>query len=309
MSMAFAHQALFYRGDQEFLDGTLPFVRHGLAKGEPVAIVVPEANLALLRCALGTDAERVTLIDMTEAGRNPGRIIPGVLRRFADAHSEGRVRIIGEPTWAGRSDTEYPACAQHEALVNLAFTGRQVTILCPYDVARLDPQAVVDAEATHPVIIDGDSWRASSRYDPQQVIAATNLKFSAPPADAAICFFHSGNLAEVRDFTLERSVKAGLDPHRALDAELAVNELAANSIYHGPGSGTLRIWLEDGHIVCEVQDHGHLVDVLVGRSPVDASKPGGRGVLLVNFLADLVRTHMVPGSTTFRTYFKVVPAR
>src|SRR3954464_8278034 len=152
MSMAFEHPALFYRGDQEFLSGTLPFVRHGLAKGEPVAIAVPETNLALLRLVLGEDADRVTLIDMTEAGRNPGRIIPGVLRRFADAHREGHVRIIGEPIWAGRSETEYPACAQHEALINLAFTGRQVTILCPYDVEKLDPQVVADAEATHPMI-------------------------------------------------------------------------------------------------------------------------------------------------------------
>jgi anti-sigma regulatory factor (Ser/Thr protein kinase) len=306
--MAFEHPALFYRGDQEFLKGTLPFVRDGLIKGEPVAVAVPEANLALLRLALGDDADRVTLIDMTQAGRNPGRIIPGVLRRFADAHYDRHVRIIGEPIWAGRSETEYPACAQHEALINLAFTGRQVTILCPYDVARLDPRVVADAEATHPVIIDGYGLRDSPRYDPQLMIDATNLELPAPPSDAEVCFFHKGNLAEVRDFTLERSVKAGLDPDRALDAELAVNELAANSIHHGPGSGTLRIWPEDGHIVCEVEDRGHLADVLVGRSPVDHSKAGGRGVLLVNFLADLVRTHLIPGSTTFRTYFRVVPA-
>ncbi|MEO5875032.1 MAG: ATP-binding protein, partial [Streptosporangiaceae bacterium] len=79
----------------------------------------------------------------------------------------------------------------------------------------------------------------------------------------------------------------------------------ANSINHGSGSGSLRIWPEDGHLVCEVHDQGHLTDPLVGRTPVDAGRAGGRGVLLVNFLADLVRTHMVPGSTTFRTYFRV----
>jgi anti-sigma regulatory factor (Ser/Thr protein kinase) len=309
MSMAFEHPALFYRGDQEFLNGILPFVRHGLAKGEPVAIAVPEINLALLRLALGDDADRITLIDMSEAGRNPGRIIPGVLRRFADAHRDRHVRIVGEPIWAGRSDTEYPACAQHEALINLAFDGRAVTILCPYDVGKLDARTIADAEVTHPTIIDGDDRWASVPYDPHQVIAATNQPLPAPPADAAVCAFHSGNLADVRGFTLARSVAAGLGHDRALDAELAINELAANSIHHGPGSGILRIWPEDGHLVCEVRDEGHLTDVMVGRSPVDASRSGGRGVLLVNYLADLVRTHTVPGSTTFRTYFRVVPAR
>src|SRR5690349_24474231 len=90
---------------------------------------------------------------MTEACRNPGRIIPTVLLAFANAHPGRRVRLIGEPIWAGRSDTEYPACAQHEALINTAFTGRPATILCPYNTRLLDPLWVQDAYRTHPVML------------------------------------------------------------------------------------------------------------------------------------------------------------
>ncbi|OXM59002.1 MEDS domain-containing protein, partial [Amycolatopsis vastitatis] len=93
-------------------------------------------------------AEHVRLLDMTAAGRNPGRIIPGVLRAFADTHAEQAVRIIGEPIWPARTDDEYPACVQHEALINHAFTGRDVTILCPYDTQNLAPEVLADAEAT-----------------------------------------------------------------------------------------------------------------------------------------------------------------
>ncbi|NEY36638.1 hypothetical protein GTU99_31595, partial [Streptomyces sp. PRKS01-65] len=147
----FVHPALFYRDDEEYLRGTVPFVREGLAAGEPVAVAVPGERLALIREALGDAADGVRMLDMREAGRNPGRIIPGVLRAFADAQPEGRrVRIIGEPIWAGRSDTEYPACVQHEALINAAFQGRTVTILCPYDAHRLDERVLADAHATHP---------------------------------------------------------------------------------------------------------------------------------------------------------------
>ena len=96
----FDHPALFYRDEQEYLAGTLPFITEGLAAGTPVAVAVPTANLALLRDELGRDAERVRLLDMTEVGRNPGRIIPGVLRAFADAHPGRHVRIIGEHLWA-----------------------------------------------------------------------------------------------------------------------------------------------------------------------------------------------------------------
>ena len=64
---------------------------------------------------------------MAEAGRNPGRILPAVLHAFADDHPRARVRIVGEPVWAGRTPVEYPACAQHEALINGSLAGRDVT--------------------------------------------------------------------------------------------------------------------------------------------------------------------------------------
>ena len=86
---AFLHPALFYCGDEEYLAATVPFILEGLSGGEPVAVAVPGPKLALLRATLGGDAHRVRLLNMTEVGRNPGRIIPGVLRAFADAHQTG----------------------------------------------------------------------------------------------------------------------------------------------------------------------------------------------------------------------------
>src|SRR5689334_20753841 len=80
MIAGFAHPALFYRDAAEFIAGTVPFIREGLAAGEPVAVAVPRSGLELIRAELGYDAARTTLIDMAQAGRNPGRIIPSVLR-------------------------------------------------------------------------------------------------------------------------------------------------------------------------------------------------------------------------------------
>lgn len=114
-SEPFVHPALFYRGKEQYTAGTVPFLVEGLAAGEAVAVAVPGPNLELIKAELGASAAEVTFLDMTRAGRNPGRIIPGVLRAFADAHPADRVRIIGEPIWAGRSAVEYPACVQHEA--------------------------------------------------------------------------------------------------------------------------------------------------------------------------------------------------
>jgi anti-sigma regulatory factor (Ser/Thr protein kinase) len=300
----FIHPALFYRDADEYLAGTVPFVRSGLAAGEPVAVAVPASNLALLRAELGADADRVKLMDMGTAGRNPGRIIPGVLRAFADTHSDQPVRIIGEPIWPTRGNHEYPACVQHEALINLAFAGRDVTILCPYDTQSLSSAVLADAEATHPLLIDSDGQRSSTAYDPEAIIAGYNQPLPEP-ADAAELTVDATNLAQARFLARTHAHQAGLSLDQVADVELVVTELVTNSIGHGGGSGRLWIWTADGHLVCQVHDHGTLTDPLAGRHPVAPDQHRNRGLLLVNHMSDLVRLHTSAGDTTIRVHFRL----
>ncbi|MEV7735873.1 sensor histidine kinase [Streptomyces sp. NPDC088921] len=297
----FVHPALFYRGEEEYLHGTVPFVRDGLKAGEPVAVAVPGPNLAMLKAALGEDVAHVKFLDMTEAGRNPGRIIPRVLRAFADTHRHTRVRIIGEPIWAGRSTVEYPACVQHEALINPAFQGRDVTILCPYDADRLDEQVLTDAYATHPLIISGGRERSSTSYAPEHVVARYNQPLEQPAA-AEELVFQADQLPGARHFAVEQAARFGLSGGRLEDVALIVAELTTNSVVHGGGSGVLRVWADGEQVVCEVRDHGNLDDPLAGRRPPARDKPGGRGLLLVHSLADLVRLHTGPDGTAVRCY-------
>ncbi|GAA3801326.1 sensor histidine kinase [Streptomyces chiangmaiensis] len=298
----FVHPALFYRGEQQYLAGTVPFVLAGLAAGEPVAVATPPDRLELIRNHLGDRADDVHFVDMTQAGRNPGWIIPGVLRNFADAHGDGRVRIIGEPIWAGRSHLEYPACVQHEALINAAFNEREVTILCPYDADGLDRCVLDDARATHPLVIEDNSETASAAYSPEQVVAHYNQALPVPPDAVVYVFDGGGQLSGAREFAVRYGRRMGLDGRRLNDLALAVTELTTNSVIHGAGSGTLRIWTEGARIVCEVHDAGRLIDPLAGRRPQAPSAPGGRGLLLVNHIADLVRVHTGDPGTTIRFY-------
>ena len=300
----FTHPALFYRDADEYLAGTVPFVRSGLAAGEPVAVAVPEFNLTLLGAELGADADRVKLMDMGTAGRNPGRIIPGVLRAFADTYPDRPVRIIGEPIWPDRSDQEYPACVQHEALINLAFTGRDVTILCPYDTRNLPVAVLADAEATHPLLIDSTGRRTSTAYGPEAIIAGYNQPLTAP-ADAAELTVDATNLAHARRLVRTHAHSAGLSEDQVADVELVVTELVSNSVEHGGGSGRLRTWTADAHLVCQVDDHGTLTDPLAGRHPVAPDQHRNRGLLLVNHMSDLVRLHTGTAGTTIRVHFRM----
>ncbi|MFF3253401.1 anti-sigma factor RsbA family regulatory protein [Actinacidiphila glaucinigra] len=299
----FVHPALFYRDAGEYTAGTVPFLLEGMDAGEPVAVAVPPPRLALLRAALGPRGTEVQWVDMERAGRNPGRIIPGVLRAFADACPDGRVRIIGEPIWPGRSALEYPACAQHEALINMAFAGRPVTILCPYDAALLDAAVLAEARATHPVLLDGGREHRSAHYAPRRVIAAHN-RLPQRPSRAIAFGFAEPQLAEARHTATAEARRLGLDGERLAEFSLAVGELITNSVLHGGGSGAVHVWAEDGHVVCEVHDRGRLTDPLAGRHPASRDRPHGRGLLMVNRIADLVRQRATGDGTTIRFYVR-----
>jgi anti-sigma regulatory factor (Ser/Thr protein kinase) len=295
------HPALFYRGDSEYLDGVVPFLLDGLDQGEPVAVAVPRRNLQLIEKALEGRAREVRLTDMCQAGRNPGAILPTVLLAFAGEHA-GPVRVVAEPMWGGRTGAEYPACVLHEALINHALAGRDLAVLCPYDIAALSPGALADAERTHPEVWGPAGPFVSARFDPDGARAELMRPLDPPPA-AIERKFDIAQLASLRGFAEIWAARHGLRRPRRDDFTLAIAELTTNSILYGGGAGVLRLWADERQVVGEVSDTGTITEPLAGRIPPAASTLGGRGLLLVNRLADLVRTYWVPGRTTTRVHF------
>jgi anti-sigma regulatory factor (Ser/Thr protein kinase) len=161
---------------------------------------------------------------------------------------------------------------------------------------------LTDAYATHPVIVSGGSERPSPSYAPGQVVAQYNQPLAAAPAAAESQHFGIDELPYVRHFAIARAAELGLSGVRLDDLALAVAELTTNSVVHGGGSGSLRIWAEDSQLVCEVRDRGQLNDPLAGRRPATRDQRGGRGLLLVHTVADLVRVHTSPDGTAIRFY-------
>ncbi|MFE9749015.1 anti-sigma factor RsbA family regulatory protein [Saccharothrix saharensis] len=303
----FVHPAVFYASDEEYLGLLVPFVVEGLEQGHPVAASVPARRLRLLREGLGSAADDVLLLDMEVEGRNPGRIIPAVLRRFADRHPDKHVRIIGEPIWAGRTDAEYPACAQHEALINLAFADRDVTIACPYDTASLDEHVVIDALATHPLVWETGRRYDSDHYAPGAVVDRYNQPFDVVPDAVTLKVTTPAGIRDARRFATEQAGRLGLPDVRTADLALITTELVVNSVRHAGGTCLLSIWQDGTHLVCSVQDDGHLTDPLAGRRSATVDQDGGRGLLVVNQLADLVRVHTTPKGTTTHVFLRIAP--
>lgn len=301
----FIHPAVFYGSDAEYLDLLVPFVADGLAQGQPVAAAVPGPRLRLLREALGRRAEDVLLLDMLVEGRNPGRIIPAVLRRFADTHPDTHVRIIGEPIWAGRTPTEYPACAQHEALINLAFAGRDLTIACPYDTAALPGHVLAEALATHPLVWDATRRYGSDHYAPDTVVDRHNRPITPAPGGCEVSVTTAAGIGEARRVATAEAERHGLPAEHVADFALITTELVTNSLRHTDGGSRLTVWRDADHLVCTVEDTGQLTDPLAGRHLVGPDQHGGRGLLLVNLLADLVRCHTTPHGTAVHAFVRL----
>jgi anti-sigma regulatory factor (Ser/Thr protein kinase) len=298
----FVHEALIYRDHATYLNCALRFIYDALAADEPVLVASPPANVTLLSERLGPCAAEVRFEDMTAAGRNPGRIIPWVLSAFMEEHEGRPVRIIGEPIWAARSVEEYSVCVQHEAMINVAFTGRTATILCPYDASTLKPNVLTDAEHTHPVVIDRGDRVPSRLYDPHGIAEHYNRPLPEPPPGATTLRFESGDLGRVRRLVAAEGARAGLRDERVDDLRSAVNELATNSVAHGGGSGTLRTWITADRVVCEVRDFGHIGDAMAGRRRPATLSVTGRGLVLVHYLCDLVQTYSGPTGTATRLH-------
>jgi anti-sigma regulatory factor (Ser/Thr protein kinase) len=297
----FRHEVFFYADADEFLAGTVPFVRAGLEAEEAVLVALPGANRERLGAALGDDRERVLFASMEDLGRNPARIIPA-WRDFLDEHGGGRgARGIGEPIWPGRSAAEMDECERHESLLNLAFAGgRPWSLMCPYDTTHLERGVLREAEHNHPFVCRRGEAVASDSYLTPDDRNSLDGRLAPAPRDAAEMSFAGETLSELRRFVDERASSLGLDRSRVDDFVLAAGELATNSLRHGGGRGMVRIWGAGDTVVCEVDDEGRIDRPLVGRERPRADQLGGRGLWLANQVCDLVQVRSGGAGSTVR---------
>jgi len=294
-----------YRGEAGFLAEAVPFIQAGVRAGEPVMVAVAPDRIEMLRQALGEDADAVRFANMRVMGVNPARIIPAWAEFLEEASPDGRpVRGIGEPIWAARTADQMAECERHEALLNLVLTRYpQMQLMCPYDLSSLDRSRLEAGFRTHPLIYEQGDRRASDLYTGIDEIAAPfDPALREPVGEVHEFRFAHGQVGIAREVVARRAAAANLPTLRRADAEWAVAELVANSIRHGGGSGTLRVWEEAEGLVCEVRDQGHIRSPLVGRERPSLSDAPGRGLWLVNQLCELVQIRSSERGTVVRIH-------
>lgn len=292
------HEALIYEGQGQFLAVAVPLLRAALAAGEPALVAVREANAELLRAELGPEAEGVGFVAIEEVGRNPARIVP-FWRDFLSGPAGRSALGIGEPVWPGREAAEIDECQRHEYLLNLAFPpGTRSSLLCTYDGSALPDEVLAAVSRSHRAVLRDGSREPSSSY--RHECDCYGGELPRHPPDAETLPYNRARLAAVRKRVKEAAEQTGIGPRRAADLVAAASELAANSVAHGGGTGTMSIWREGNHLLIDFEDRGTIEEPLAGRLHPTADQQGGRGLWLANQLCDLVQIRSGALGTTVR---------
>ena len=139
----------------------------------------------------------------------------------------------------------------------------------------------------------------------EELAAPFDPALPAAPPLAPTVRFDRANLHEARRFVADRAVVAGLSSEAVEDLELAANEVVSNSVVHGGGSGTAKVWREQDAVVCEVRDEGCLTPPLVRRMHPDFHDESGRGLWLADQLCDLLQIRASKSGTVVRMLKRV----
>lgn len=298
------HSAFPYRDDSEYLAGVGGFVRAALTRDEAVLVAVPGGRIGPLRDYLADAARQVMFTDMTQLGRNPARIMSAV-QDLLGRHPGQPVSYVGEPAWPGRGRAELQEAIRHEAMLNVACADLPAAILCPYDQARLPAAVMAAAARTHPALATPGGSRASGDYLGAGRVPADCQRPLPPPPPAAARLDYASDLRPVRALVASRAEASGLSERRLPDLVLAVSEVAANSLAHAGGRGTLHVWQEAGEIVCQLADRGWITDPLAGRWRQGPGQAHGQGLWVVNQICDLVEIQTGRSGTVIRLHMSL----
>ncbi|WP_052745208.1 sensor histidine kinase [Streptomyces sp. WM6386] len=301
----FVHQALRYGSDTEFLAGTADFVTEGLDAGDAVLAVVSPHNITLLAEALGDRSREVEFVDAHDWYDYPSRTL-GRYHAYCDRHgTDRRVRVVGEPVWAGRGAFETREWMRYESLLNVAFAGTGHWIVCPYDTRALPADIVRTAARTHPELTDG----AADFCDPPDFCAECDaLRPARLPAGPDDLPFARGASAAVRQGLAAYARRVGLPEQRTYDLVAAVHESVVNALRYGGGRGVVRLRSDPEYVICEIRDEGTHTAAprppFPGHLPPEPRAPGGHGMWLVRQLTDLVTEDLDPTGSAVQLYFR-----
>ncbi|MEU1280470.1 sensor histidine kinase [Streptomyces sp. NPDC005805] len=292
------HELYPYAGDDAFLSATLRFIGDAVDGDEAVVVAVPPGKAALLRPEV-PPGRPVRFVDPATYGGNPGRLIAAWQSWVDEYVRAGRpVRTISETDWAhARTPADVAELRYHEWLLNKVLAQTPAwSMLCPFDTTGTGPDALRALGRCHPLVLREGRSEASADWSDEAGYTFEDLSRPCEPHEELP--YARGDLAAVRDRITHCATAQGMKGRRLRELHVAATEVATNTIRHGGGHGTLRIWTEGDALVCEFEDAGYIKDPLAGRIRPANGQLGGRGLWLVHQFCDLVEIRSTPEAGT-----------
>lgn len=247
-----------YESDDEYLARSVGFLKEGLDSGDACLVGNTRDGNAMMREALGGDADRVTFYDVGTFYSRPARSLAVYNRTFLEQlRGAPSVRAVASGQF-GPTPFEWNEWAAYEALTNLAYPDLPVWVVCAYDANRTPEPALAAVLQTHPEVLDGD-WRASEHYeDPREIVR--RLTPEPKPLSGLRSWSTGEDLERFREQMARELIAEDVPGSTALSMLVASTEIAANAQRHGGGIEEVRTGSADGRFVCEVIDRGRGFD-------------------------------------------------
>jgi anti-sigma regulatory factor (Ser/Thr protein kinase) len=253
------HHALVYRSLDEYVTTAVAFLREGLRAGDGAVVAHTRGGLAVMREALGADADAVAFVDIGEAYTRPARTLAAYHEVYAEQlRRTPSLRAVADVQF-GPDRGEWDLWTGYEAVFNASFAHLPVWVLCTYDGARV-PDEVLDAVwRTHPTVRTGDGPTPSDRYEQPEELLRRLTRPAAPlPGLHSIGFGRDAE--EFRERLAGELALAGVPEARSVDMLLAATEVATNAVEHGGGVRDVRAGRAGGRFACEIVDAGEGFD-------------------------------------------------
>lgn len=302
------HQVLLYNSDSELIAAVAPFIEEGIARGEAVAVQVPEPTWKLLAAEL-TMPERVLVNPLGEMQPHPHQAVWS-LRQLVEEElrSAPGVRVLIENVPDGDGSVDPLERARAEAVSNHVLAGLPYRIICLYHRASLPPVVLDLALRTHPATLDAGGSRPNADYEQtSDFLRAADAEPAPDPLEADVSFAElslqtASDLSQTRQRVEEALTQVGVGGDRSEDFLAAVFEVAVNALLHGGASATVAVWTSPDRVLCRVQDSGSgLKHPLMGyEPPMPGAVTSGSGLWTARQLSDQLTATMEPEGFTVR---------
>jgi AcrR family transcriptional regulator len=279
------HEAFFYSSDREFAARLVPFLRDAVAANQGAIAVTTEERIKLLRRRLGSDGDAVSCFDATRWYRRPGSALVAWRDALDQQFRAGfeSVRAIGEIQF-GNDKAGISNWTRYESLVNRAFAGRSVWMMCPYNTQTVPDEILSEARRAHPITSTLPARTASPPHFGAHELGADLAHAAARPEAherTRAELSQLDDLTDVRRRVRWEAQSAGLTVDVVDDLLLAITELAQRLLAEGGTTAIVRTARQDGEWFCEIRSDRPAAEAL-------PFGPDEVGVLVGRVISDVV---------------------